>query len=95
MIKRGFLFGIISPLYFLLLSYNVHAQFPIVSAEQVKQWLDTGRKFAIIDSRTLDEYLEGHIPGAISIPAEHMKIKKTKLPKDKSTLLVFYCRGAG
>lgn len=94
MIKRKFLVVIIF-LYVLLLSSYVHAQFPVVSAEQVKQWLDSGRRFALVDSRLPEEYVQGHIPGAVNIPAERMKAERSKLPKDKSILLVFYCRGVG
>lgn len=95
MIKRKFLLFIVFLFVLLLLSSYVHAQFPVVSADQVKQWLDSGRRFALIDSRLPAEYVQGHIPGAINIPAERMKTERSKLPKDKSILLVFYCRGVG
>ncbi len=69
------------------------AQFPIIGAEDVKAWMTGKRKVVLIDSRTPDEYKEGHIPGAINIPAERMKTEARRLPKDKATPIIFYCRG--
>lgn len=79
----------------LLLSSAAYAQFPIVSAEDVKSRMDGKKKIVLIDTRNPDEYVAGHIPGAINIPADRMKMEKAKLPKDPSTPIIFYCRGAG
>ncbi len=94
MVNHRFLFLLFSALFPLFISHS-YAQFPIVSAEQVKAWMESGRKFVLIDARLPEEYEKGHIPGAINIPAERMAIERARLPKDKSTLLVFYCRGVG
>lgn len=71
------------------------AQFTIVSAEQVKAWMEGKQKVALIDVRLPEEYAAAHIPGAINIPAENIRMEKAKLPKDKAALIIFYCRGAG
>jgi rhodanese-related sulfurtransferase len=71
------------------------AQFQLVSAEQVKVWVDGKRKLMLIDARLPEEYEAAHIPGAINIPAERMQLNKDRLPKDKSIKLIFYCRGIG
>ncbi|MFH1153289.1 MAG: rhodanese-like domain-containing protein [Pseudomonadota bacterium] len=48
----------------------------------------------LIDSRPYKpKYVEGHIPGAISIPDTQFEKSIDRLPKDKSTLLIFYCGG--
>jgi rhodanese-related sulfurtransferase len=48
----------------------------------------------IVDSRpTARMYDPGHIPTAISIPDLQFEAMAEQLPKDKSTLLVFYCAG--
>jgi hydroxyacylglutathione hydrolase len=90
--KRFFpiLFGVM-----LFTASAAFAQFPIVSAEEVKSWTEGKRTVVIIDSRLPDEYQAGHIPGAINIPAERMKDEAARLPKDKTTPIIFYCRGAG
>lgn len=71
------------------------AQFQLVSAEQVKAWVDGKRKFALIDVRLPEEYGASHISGAINIFPDQMQLQKALLPKDKSTPLIFYCRGVG
>ena len=49
---------------------------------------------AIIDARpTARKYDKGHIPTAISIPDRKFAKMTNLLPKDKSTLLIFYCGG--
>lgn len=85
-----FLFG-----FLLLFSSAAIAQFPIVTAEQVKSRIEGKKKVVVIDSRTPEEYQEGHIPGAINIPPDLMKTETTRLPKDRKTPMIFYCRGEG
>jgi hypothetical protein len=50
-------------------------------------------KYMLIDSRPPAHYQEGHMPGAVNMPFGEMPKHMDKLPKDKSTLLVFYCGG--
>jgi rhodanese-related sulfurtransferase len=72
------------------------AQFPIIiGAEQLKSHMRGGQKTVLIDARPAVEYQQAHIPGAINIPPELMKEKRTRLPKNKKTPLIFYCRGEG
>ncbi len=48
----------------------------------------------IIDSRpTKPKYVNGHIPTAINVPGSQFDKMTAKLPKDKNTLLIFYCGG--
>ena len=49
--------------------------------------------FAIVDARPGKLFLEGHIPGAISIYDAQFDKNLDKLPKNKDNLLVFYCGG--
>lgn len=85
-----FVFGM-----FLSLSQAVHAQYLVVGAEQVRERLTDGSKVMLIDTRTPDEYREGHIPKAVNIQPDNMQGNRKRLPKDKSTPIIFYCRGAG
>lgn len=71
------------------------AQNLIISAEQVRDWMTSGKKVALIDVRSYDEYRSGHIPGAVSIPAERIAADRKRLPQDRTTNLIFYCRGVG
>lgn len=79
--------------FLLLTSTSVMAQYPVIDAEQVRSQMTGKKKGALIDTRTAEEYIQGHIPGAINIMPDDMKIKSASLPKDKTAPLIFYCRG--
>jgi len=48
-------------------------------------------KVIVLDVRPAEEFLAGHIPGAVSIPLEELEQKLSGLPKDQE--IVAYCRG--
>ena len=67
-----------------------------LSVEQVRQLLAKSPqegKYLLVDSRPPAHYEEGHLLGAVNMPFGKMPEMLDKLPKDKSTLLVFYCGG--
>ena len=45
----------------------------------------------VLDVRPRDEYLAGHIPGAMSVPLDQLGAYLGRLPKDRE--VVAYCRG--
>jgi len=45
----------------------------------------------VIDVRPEEEYAQGHIPGALSIPLDRLATRLGKLPRDQE--IVAYCRG--
>lgn len=45
----------------------------------------------VLDVRPAEEYRAGHIPGAISIPVDDLKVRLKELPKNRD--IVAYCRG--
>lgn len=45
----------------------------------------------VLDVRPQDEYLAGHIPGALSIPVAQLKRRLSEIPKSRE--VVAYCRG--
>ena len=45
----------------------------------------------VLDVRPVEEYLSGHIPGALCVPLGRLKEMLLKLPKDQE--IVAYCRG--
>jgi phage shock protein E len=71
------------------------AQYPVVSAQDVQSRMMGKKKAALVDTRSPEEYREGHISSAINIPAEQMKTRAGLLPKDRTTPVIFYCRGSG
>ena len=63
-----------------------------ITAKEAKQIMDTGEGYIILDTRTQEEYDEGHIPGAILIPYDEIKEKAETMLPDKDQLLLVYCR---
>lgn len=65
-----------------------------VDAAFVKKVVDGQMPGVVIDSRPYKtKYLKAHIPGSISLPTSAFAKLNKKLPKDKATLLIFYCGG--
>jgi len=61
-----------------------------VSLKELQQRIDNN-EVLVLDVRPNEEYEEGHIPGAISIPTGQLEQRIEDLPKDKQ--IVAYCRG--
>lgn len=82
-----------------LLPAAASAELTEISADQVKAWVDAHRagkaKGVLVDARPAEEYAAGHIPGAISVPADRVKEEAARLPRDKGAPLLIYCRGFG
>ncbi len=67
-----------------------------VNIDFVKQYavMPQPKGVMIVDARPKRaKYDKGHIPTAVSIPARQFDKFKDRLPKDKKTLLIFYCGG--
>jgi rhodanese-related sulfurtransferase len=79
----------------LLIGTPALAQFPIIDSAQLRLWITGKSKAVLIDTCSREEYLQAHIPGAISIPADQMNARADSLPKEKNTPIIFYCRGLG
>lgn len=62
-----------------------------VTREELRARAQAG-EVVVLDVRPEEEYLAGHIPGAISIPVQELAGRITELPED--TEIVVYCRGA-
>jgi hypothetical protein len=62
--------------------------------ELLKKSPDEGN-YVIFDSRGYDNFIEGHLPNAVLLPHYQFQEYKDRLPADKNTLIVAYCRGYG
>jgi rhodanese-related sulfurtransferase len=69
------------------------ANFPVISTDEVKKFIDQKENMVLIDARTPEEYREAHIIGAINVPEKGFEQAVAQLPTDKNTLLIFYCNG--
>jgi hypothetical protein len=76
--------------------YKVPEEQKITNAE-VEKLVSMGTekgKYTLIDARPTGAFLGGHIPTSISLPFDNFEEScSTVLPKDKNSLLVFYCGG--
>ncbi len=86
---------ILLSVFSLITATSAMAQFTTIDSEQLKTWVHGKQKAVLIDARPTEEYQQAHIPGAINIPADRMKTEASRLPKDKATPIIFYCRGEG
>lgn len=50
-------------------------------------------KYLLIDCRPAPKFMEGAIPTAVNIPYPVFEKNIDRLPKDKSSLIVYYCSG--
>ncbi len=63
-----------------------------ITAQQAKEIMDSREGYVILDTRTQEEYDEGHIPGAILIPYDEILEKAEGILTDKNQLILVYCR---
>ena len=63
----------------------------ITMSEAVKM-METEKNYIILDVRRADEFVEGHIPGAINVANEVIGTEEIPELPDKSQLILVYCR---
>ena len=63
-----------------------------VTADQALALLNQESDAILIDVRTEEEYLTGHIPDSVLMPVEDLSDRLSELPADKATALIVYCR---
>jgi rhodanese-related sulfurtransferase len=62
-----------------------------VSPDALLHRLDDGDKAPyVLDVRTTEEYVAGHVPGAVNIPHDQVASRLAEVPKDRDVVL--YCR---
>ena len=64
-----------------------------IDIEEAKQLQNEGA--IVIDVRSPQEYREGHLDGAISIPEYEIKKEIQKIVADKNKKIVVYCGSGG
>lgn len=68
-----------------------------LSANEVKQRLDRGENFHLINVLSEDHYREKRIPGSVNVPlaADSFLQRVGRMVGDKSASVVVYCAGEG
>ena len=63
-----------------------------ITAMELKALMDSGEDICLVNVLPKVIFNNGHIPGSVNIPIGKLS-RSSDLPKDKNTLLVFYCMG--
>jgi rhodanese-related sulfurtransferase len=61
-----------------------------VDADELLSRLEGG-EVTVLDVRPRDEYLAGHVPGAVSVPVEELERRLGEIPRGRP--VIAYCRG--
>ncbi len=61
-----------------------------LSAAQSQQKRDS-EDIQIVDVRTLEEYIRGHLAGSISLPLDQLQLHADQILKDKNRPVLVYC----
>lgn len=63
-----------------------------ISMQEGQSLIETETNYIILDVRTIEEFDEGHIPGAVCIPNENIGSEKIEELPNKNQLILVYCR---
>ena len=77
-------------------SYYFHELDNIITMSEVGQLLKKSPEdgnYMIVDARGYDNFIEGHLPNAVLIPYYRLTEFKDRMPADKNTQIIVYCRG--
>jgi sulfur-carrier protein adenylyltransferase/sulfurtransferase len=66
---------------------------PEVTVDEVKTRVERGEKWALLDVREREEYREGHLDGAVSLPRGFLEMRVEEAVPDKSAPIIAYCAG--
>lgn len=67
---------------------------PEVSIDQVRERLQgNGKAVSLVDVREREEYREGHLPGAISLPRGFLEMRVEQALPDRAAPVIAYCQG--
>lgn len=70
----------------------IDSSYQKISAEEAKEMMQSGNNSVILDVRTLDEYNEGHIEGAVLLTDNELEEKAESTLPDKEATILVYCR---
>lgn len=88
--------GLAAALLCLASTARAQDEVPFITTDELKKAMAAPAKtwkHVLIDARAKVEFGEGHIKGAVNLPAADTESKLGELAKDKSLMLVFYCNG--
>ncbi|MBR6549299.1 MAG: rhodanese-like domain-containing protein [Clostridia bacterium] len=63
-----------------------------INVQEAKEIMDSTDDYVLLDVRTVQEYDEGHIAGAVLIPYDEIPQKADVVLPQKDRLILIYCR---
>ena len=63
-----------------------------ISMAEAADLMVTENNYVILDVRRPDEFVSGHIPGAINVPNESIETEEIDQLPDKDQMILVYCR---
>ncbi len=75
---------------------EARAAVPEVSIDQVRERVAAdGREVILVDVREREEYREGHLPGALSLPRGFLEMRIEEAIPDRGAEIIAYCQSGG
>jgi len=81
------------PKTFKELMEEARREVPEWTIHQVRERLADGRGYVLLDVREREEFREGHIEGAVSVPRGFLEMRVEEVVRDKRTPIIAYCAG--
>lgn len=78
---------------FLALVQDAKSRIRETNVHEVKQWIDAGEKFHLVDVREGEEWSRGHLPGAVHLCKGIIERDAEKKFPEKDAKLILYCGG--
>ena len=72
---------------------DIRKSIAVISLEEIKRRLDTRTPMVLVDVREKEEFRDGYIPGAISVPRGFLEMQIEGKVTDKNAPVVLYCAG--
>ena len=88
----GIIGGADGPTSIMIAEKGEKAMYEQITSEEAKKIMDSGEEHIILDTREQDEFVEGHIKGAILIPYTEIENKAEDMLPDKDAQILVYCR---
>lgn len=62
-----------------------------ISRDELKEKINRGDKFLLVETLPATAYHHGHLPGAVNLPPDQVTQLAPELMPDKSAEIVVYC----
>ncbi|MDX9827282.1 MAG: rhodanese-like domain-containing protein [Spirochaetia bacterium] len=78
----------------IVMAFSAQAQVSRIRPKSLKEMMDAKENLIILDVRTLEEYKEGHIGGALLLPYDQISAATAAkaIGMDKTRTVIVYCR---